>query len=501
MAIPLPVGGQLGDFVIEGLIGSGGMGSVYRALDKRHGRTVALKILSTDVRAEDPGAEARFAREAQAIGDVTHPAIARVHHSGMDDGVPWISMQYVEGENLADLLRQKGPGPLSVAIRVLTPVAEALDELHGVRRHDSRAAATIHRDIKPANIIVSPRGTPGPAATLVDFGIARRVDGLNRLTATTSVTGTQGYLAPEAVTSDGDLRGPAADQYSLAVVAYHMLTGRLPFPDAVLTPEVHRRYAQDLTPPSQVVGSIPRAVDLVFVRALATASDQRFPACLDFVAALSAAAQDTRAEERVGGRPEVTKPLTSSLRPPSSATTTDQVIAAPKSRRRRAGKAMVVFAVLVLIGGAVIVAPRVIPAATAEDFPSEVRTAFPGFIPADSGSSGFGGATCDTGEVGAGVVVAVACSANSLAYQAYVLDSPERRDVLFPATGKPEVTLQAGESCTVRVVDVGEEAASGLRTVSVLPEDSRRASVLLATVPAQTWEEAQAWAASAPLCS
>lgn len=98
-------------------------------------------------------------------------------------------------------------------------------------------------------------------------------------------------------------------------------------------------------------------------------------------------------------------------------------------------------------------------------------------------------------------MVAVACSANSLAYQAYVLDSPERRDVLFPATGKPEVTLQAGESCTVRVVDVGEEAASGLRTVSVLPEDSRRASVLLATVPAQTWEEAQAWAASAPLCS
>lgn len=493
----LRAGREFGDFVIQGLIGSGGMGSVYRARDTRHDRTVALKVLAEDVSDADPGARARFAREAKAIGDIAHPAIARVHHSGLDEGISWISMQYVEGSNLGELLAEKGPGPLAAVVRTLGPIAEALDELHGVGRDDPRVSVTLHRDIKPANIIVSPKGVPGPAATLVDFGIARRADGVDKLTATTSVTGTQGYLAPEAVTAHGDLRGPAADQYSLAVVAYRTLTGRLPFPDAVLTPDVHRRYHDELVPPSRMVQRLPPAVDGVLARALSTDPDSRFPSCRAFTEALDEVERGRGAPVR--GPDEPTRALTEPMRAPAEAPSS-AATASPAPRRRRGLALGAAFVTIVLVGGAALVATRVLPALIAEPLPAQARAAFPGLVPADDATPGVQGADCTAGESTNGVVEAVTCASTAVGYQVYVFTSPEHRDAMAGSDGRPSVVLAADENCAVRVVDSGQAAPEDHRTVLVVPEDSRRSALAVVTVPADSFDAAQDWATSAPLC-
>ncbi len=495
------VGRQFGDFVVEELIGSGGMGSVYRVRDFKHDRTVALKVLGEDVRAEDPGALARFAREARAVGDVSHPAIARVYNSGVDEGVAWIAMQFVDGVTLADLLASEGPVSLTSVIRVLAPIAEALDELHGSRLGGRDTQPRIHRDIKPANIIVSPDGSPGPAATLVDFGISRKVSGADRLTATEVVAGTQGYLAPEGATPSGDRRGPAADQYSLAVVAYRALTGRLPFPDVVLTPEVHTRYVELLTPPSRIRPDVPTEVDDVFRRALATDPRQRFISCSAFIAALQQARDNEARSTPVGRTSKPRRPKSSekALNFPSTRNTATKFVSRPRGRYKSVG-AVILLLALVAIGAMTV--PTALTQLTANELPAPARAAFPGLVPTDDADPGFQGTSCTAGENSReheGFVATVVCASETLSYQVYVMTSPERRNAILTSEAA-EVTLSESSGCTVRVSDIGGPAPSGYRTIAVITEDDRTSAMALMTIPASSWESAVTWASSAPLC-
>ena len=223
--MPLTSGETFAGFTIVRLLGSGGMGEVYLVKHPRLPRQNALKILLSDVSA-DPEFRARFGREADVASALYHPHIVSVHDRGEYEGQLWISMDYVDGVDLGRLLANRFPAgmPAHIVVRIVTAVASALDYAH--------KQGLLHRDVKPANIVLSPIEDGGgeQRVLLADFGIARKIDEINGLTATNMTVGTVGYAAPEQLMGD-DLDG-RADQYALAATAYHLLTGSPLFPNS-----------------------------------------------------------------------------------------------------------------------------------------------------------------------------------------------------------------------------------------------------------------------------
>jgi serine/threonine-protein kinase len=221
-SVPLSSGTALGPYVIERLVGAGGMGEVYRASDTRLHRTVAIKILPTNRRS--PDSQARFEREAWAISQLAHPHICTLHDVGHQNGTDYLVMEYLEGQTLADRL-QRGPIPLDDAFRIGTEVASALDHAH--------RQGIVHRDLKPANIFLC-----AGRAKLLDFGVARILASADRdpggdpgtstrLTAVGTRPGTLQYMSPEQLeTGYADGR---SDIWALGCVLYEMFGGRKPF--------------------------------------------------------------------------------------------------------------------------------------------------------------------------------------------------------------------------------------------------------------------------------
>ena len=196
-----------GRYRLDALVGRGGTAEVWRATDLSLDRTVALKLVTV---AHDESA-ARAADEARTLARLSHPSLVQVYDAGTDaSGRPWVVMEFVEGETLADAIRR---GPLAVQriTEIGVAVAEALDHVH--------AQGLVHRDVKPANVLLRRSG----GAKLTDFGIARLVDAA-RVTSTGLMVGTAGYLAPEQVA--GEPVGPAADVYALGLVLLETLTGK-----------------------------------------------------------------------------------------------------------------------------------------------------------------------------------------------------------------------------------------------------------------------------------
>lgn len=212
MTTPLDGRYELGD-----RLGTGGMGTVHRARDLRLDRDVAVKVLRGE-RVGDDAARARFMAEARTAGSIHHPGIATVHDVGedtaSDDHDPYIVMQLVEGESVAEVLRTRGTLPVDAVERLLVGVADALTAAH--------AAGVVHRDVKPANIVLSTDSHP----VLVDFGIALGADH-EPLTETGTVLGTVDYISPEQAL--GRTATAASDVYSLGLVAYQCLAGTSPF--------------------------------------------------------------------------------------------------------------------------------------------------------------------------------------------------------------------------------------------------------------------------------
>jgi eukaryotic-like serine/threonine-protein kinase len=246
------------------------MATVYKAYEEQLTRHVAIKVLP-EFFAEDKEYRVRFQVEAVAVAKLRHHNILTVFAYGEEEGVPYIVCEFVDGGTLAE--RLDGAMPIESAVLILTPVASALDYAH--------SQGVLHRDIKPSNIMLLSDGTP----VLTDFGLAKVVGGAT-ITLTGQMLGTPEYMAPEVVSGDGD--GPAADRYSLAVVAYQMLTGRVPFrgntPGATLMAQV-----KDPLPPARELNpGLSEDVAVVLDKALAKAPAERFETASDFVAALAA---------------------------------------------------------------------------------------------------------------------------------------------------------------------------------------------------------------------
>jgi serine/threonine-protein kinase len=261
-------GATLGSYVVEELLGRGGMGEVYAARGKRGApREVAIKMLHLHL-GTDIGTRARFRREAEVVQKMPADTVANVHEiSTSEDGYDYIVMERLRGEDLAALLRRQDRLPVDQVVAIVERIAVALDAAH--------ALGVIHRDLKPQNVFVctQPRADGGPDVRLLDFGVARLVDAsmTSGMTATAAIIGTPGYMAPEQIASAEV--GPPADVFALGTILYRALTGKPAFPSRSAAAAVDELLHLDPPPPTSVVAGLNPDLDLVV--ALALAKDQR----------------------------------------------------------------------------------------------------------------------------------------------------------------------------------------------------------------------------------
>jgi len=268
-----PVGTRLGKYEIRTEIGRGGMGAVYKGYDPALDRYVAVKVLAPHLVWEKESVE-RFVREARSAAKLKHPDIVTIYDVGQEGGWYYFVMEYLEGEMLTAVIEQRGPLPSDEAVRILRPLADALDYAHH--------RGLVHRDIKPGNVHIGLEGH----VTLTDFGIARAAQE-SRLTATGTIVGTPEYMSPEQVR--GLTADARSDQYSLAVVAYEMLSGRVPF-EADSTLALLHMVAYEPPPPiHEARADLPVGVQTVLARALAKQPGDRYATARAFVDALERA--------------------------------------------------------------------------------------------------------------------------------------------------------------------------------------------------------------------
>lgn len=253
--------GLIGDrYQIEGLIASGGMGSVYRARDTVLDRVVALKVLRDD--GGDPVFVERFRAEATNAARLGHPNIVAVYDFGDADGRPYMAMEFVDGQTLREVLHAKRVLRPEHATQIAMQVASALEH--------ARRAGIVHRDVKPENILI---GTSGHVK-VADFGLSRAL-AASRATQAESVVGTAQYIAPEQVQGrDADHR---ADIYALGVVLFEMLTGRAPFTGDSPAAVAYMRVGDDVPSPSSVNPAVPDSLDAIVANATARDPDERYP--------------------------------------------------------------------------------------------------------------------------------------------------------------------------------------------------------------------------------
>ena len=272
-----------GRYEVGELIGRGGMAEVHIGYDRRLGRTVAIKILRSDL-ARDPSFQNRFRREAQAAAALNHPAIVAVYDTGEDvvteptgvvAHVPFIVMEYVEGHTVRDILRDGAAVPIDEAVEITAGVLSALEYSH--------RAGIVHRDIKPANVMLTPTG----AVKVMDFGIARAVaDSAATMTQTQAVIGTAQYLSPEQ--ARGETVDARSDLYSTGCLLFELLTGRPPFTGDSPVAVAYQHVRENPPAPSAIASDIPEALDRVTLKALAKDREARYQTADEFRADLEA---------------------------------------------------------------------------------------------------------------------------------------------------------------------------------------------------------------------
>jgi serine/threonine protein kinase len=264
---------MFGPYRLDGLLGQGGMGRVYRAFDTDQDRPVALKVLPAALSA-DPEYRQRFRREAKVASQLTDPHVVPIHRHGEIDGQLFLDMRLVDGDDLSRVLRRDGPPDPDAAVRVVEQVASALDAAHD--------AGLVHRDVKPANVFLTRRDR---FAYLGDFGIARDAAS-STLTATGTTLGTLDYMAPERFL--GRPVDARADVYALACLLYETLTGRKPFPGDEL-PALMNAHLNLAPPRPSDVRRLPPALDAVVARGMAKNPAYRFASAGELARAARAA--------------------------------------------------------------------------------------------------------------------------------------------------------------------------------------------------------------------
>ncbi len=265
------IGKRLGKYVVVKHQAHGGMAEVYLGKQEQLERYVAIKVLHPFL-AEDPGFVDRFLREARLVATLRHPNIVQVYDFDHNEelGIYYMVMEYIDGPSLKKRL-EAGPIPQHEAALIAAAIADALDYAH--RRE------MVHRDIKPANIMFTAEGQP----VLTDFGIARMVS-VTGLTASGAMVGTPAYMAPEIGT--GESGSPASDIYSLGVVLYQMLTGRLPFEADVPMGVILKHISDPVPYPSQFVPDLLPSLEAVILKAMAKRPEDRFQTAGEMAQAL-----------------------------------------------------------------------------------------------------------------------------------------------------------------------------------------------------------------------
>jgi putative two-component system response regulator len=276
-------GSTLGPYRLMERVGRGGMASVYRAYHPALDRYVAIKVLP-DFFADEPGYRERFQQEARSVARLKHQNILEIFDYGYDDGTPYLVLELIDGGTLAD--RVGKPMELREVVRLLEPLGSALDHAH--------AHGILHRDIKPSNVLITREGTP----ILADFGLAKLTGTIQRLTTSGVVMGTPEYMSPEQAADE--FVGPASDIYSFGVVAYEMLTGRVPFAGDTPAATLLSHVTKAMPATRELKGELSAHVEEVLRRALSKRPEDRFPTASALVAALKPAAWPSRFVDEAG---------------------------------------------------------------------------------------------------------------------------------------------------------------------------------------------------------
>lgn len=323
-----------GRWVVLEPLARGGMGTVYRGAHLELGRAVAIKVLSHAQSASEE-AVLRFLREARTAAEIDHPNIAPILDLGrLESGAPYLVMELLEGEDLAEVIAREAPMPLSRILELLGPVAQAIDAVH--------AAGLLHRDIKPANVFLAQRPDGRMMPTLVDFGLATRIESENsgeerRLTREGVVVGTPHYVSPEA--AEGAPIDARSDIYSLGLIVFEMLTGLLPIDgDDALTLLVERVRKPAPSLSGRSGRSFPLALERVMADTLSRRVERRPATAHALIAQLA----------ELDGHPEANPPEPSAhIEEPSAP---GAPIRPSTTRRRRLGLALAALVMMLSVG-------------------------------------------------------------------------------------------------------------------------------------------------------
>jgi serine/threonine protein kinase len=273
----IEVGSIVGPYELKEKIGHGASASVFKAWHTELKRPVAIKFLPT---MHDPLAVARFVREGRAMRRLDHPNIVQVLDTGEIKGTPYMVFDFIAGGSLAERMAA-GPLPYPETMTILNGIAAGLDYAH--------RQGILHRDVKPANILLSETGAP----VIADFGLARLLDQPSA-TATGILSGTPAYMSPEE--GNGAKISPASDQYSLAAMAYQMLTGAVPFPGVTVTEVLVGLLTREAPPPSKLRADLSPEVDAVVLRGLNKDPDKRWESARAFTDAILTALSRSMSE-------------------------------------------------------------------------------------------------------------------------------------------------------------------------------------------------------------
>jgi len=268
---------RLGKYEIIGEIGRGGFAAVYEAVDTTLDRTVALKALAPHL-LWDPSFQERFQQEAKLAANLKHPNIVVIYEAGTLEGVAYITMEYLEGQTLAGLIREEESLTPSRILKIASQVASALDYAH--------SKGLVHRDIKPSNIMIA----AGDHVTVTDFGIAKAA-AATALTTTGKIFGTPEYMSPEQAMGRRELDA-RSDNYSLGVVVYQMFAGKVPFSGETPLGVMRCHVDEPPPPPSQINPAITPTVEAVLLKALSKEREKRYQRAGDTALALEAALRE-----------------------------------------------------------------------------------------------------------------------------------------------------------------------------------------------------------------
>ena len=265
-----------GRYLVQAKIASGGTSTVYRGLDVRLDRPVALKVMDSRYAGDDQFLT-RFQLEARTVARLKHPGLVAVYDQGLDARHPFLVMELIEGGTLRELLAERGPMPPHAVVAVLRPVLGGLAAAH--------RAGLVHRDVKPENVLISDDGE----VKIADFGLVRAVAAAG-ITSASVILGTAAYLSPEQV-RDGTA-SPHSDVYSTGVLTYELLTGRAPFTGDSALSIAYQRLDNDVPPASAVIGGVPPQFDQFVARATARDPADRYADAIEMAADMDAIAKE-----------------------------------------------------------------------------------------------------------------------------------------------------------------------------------------------------------------